>query len=220
MADINSLDAIKVFFAHNVIVTWIGNSGEEEYELANLAVYTCRHCDMKGWVVARNLAGNVLVFNAIIPGCVPVHANPHKLKVTIGKVPSLSYTNAKGKAIPTIWTFQLSLFQEFKAFFGLLLLFTRLGKEVNANGIVNFMPPQENIIPTIAMATSTDNNDYSINLLESNDSTNDDEEISNNNNAVVDEDDKKINTPQKELATSKTDSFGSPCFCRKPGCLC
>ena len=129
----------------------------------------------KGWIVARNLAGNVFVFNGIIPRRVSVQANPHHFNVTIGKVPNFSYINAKSKLIPTISMFKLPFCQEFEAFYGFMLSFSRLGQEVNTNGNASLVPPyNNNIFPAIAIATatSTENNDKSKNLLDNNDSIN------------------------------------------------
>ena len=74
-------DAIDVFFSTDVIVAHIGDSGEEVYEPANVHISTVTSRDNKGWVVSRNLAGNALVFNAIIPGNVPVLAFEKERKV-------------------------------------------------------------------------------------------------------------------------------------------
>ena len=125
-------DAVEVFFATNVVISRIGNSGEETYLPSNVTVWTVKSRQNKGWVVARNLAGNSLNFNAIIPGKLPVQANDGDRSIRFGKVPSLSYTNEKGKAIPTIWCFKFGNKKSYEAFYGLLLTFAALADAVNS----------------------------------------------------------------------------------------
>ena len=129
--DINAVDLIEVFSAEHVIISCIMDSGEEKFEPANIWFYTKKDQEMKGQIVGRNLAGNALAFNAIVPGNVPVVGDNKGLAVHFGKVPSLSYVNDDGLPIPTLWKFKFNYRAEFEAFFGLMLTFSKLGWAVN-----------------------------------------------------------------------------------------
>ena len=101
--DINDADEIVIFYAGNVTFQRIGNSGEETYEPGYVTIQTDKRQDWKGWVIARNHAGNVLIFNAMIPGGMPIVGYKDTLSVCFGKIPSLLYINYEGKSIPTLW---------------------------------------------------------------------------------------------------------------------
>ena len=132
-------DVINVFFASNVVVSRVGDTGEEVYEPGNVQVSTVTSRDNKGWVVSRNFARNALIFNAIVPGNVPVLAFKKEWKVRFGKVPSLSYVDKKNKPIPTVWCFKFNNDRDFEHFFGLIHVFSKLGK------VVNELPPDSTI---------------------------------------------------------------------------
>ena len=136
---------LPVFCGSNVIVTRIGDTGFETYKPANLVVYSMGKNDEKGWIVARNLAGNALVINAMIPGGLIINTDD-SCAICVAKLASLSYISKAGKPIPTIWKFRFTNPSDYDAFYGLLRVFSRLALEVNRN--VSFdkqptKPPQQ-----------------------------------------------------------------------------
>ena len=126
-----SHDDLSVFFSNSVVFSRIGNSGEEQYYPGTMTIFSIKSRDFKGQIVARNYAGNVLIFNGMIPGNVPVIPFPDELVIRFGKVPSLSYVNEAGKPIPTLWKIKFSLADDFKKCFSLMLLFSHHGHVVN-----------------------------------------------------------------------------------------
>ena len=144
--DINDADEIVIFYADNVTFQRIGNSGEETYEPGYVTIRTDKRRDWKGWVIARNHAGNVLIFNAMIPGGVPIVGYENTLSVRFGKVPSLSYVNDEGKPIPTLWKATFRSTREFQQFFGLMKVFAHLADVVNKNA-----PPAPLRNPSMAL---------------------------------------------------------------------
>ena len=207
----NNKDNIKVFSATNVVVSRIGNSGEETYEPANVDVYACKKRDMKGWIVSRNLAGNVLVFNAIIPGNCPVLPSDRQPAVRIGKIPSLSYLNADDKPIPTIWKFLFKNYHDFEFFFGLMLVFSRLGHEVNANGAMVETHIGEAEIRKILAEESDED---SVDLLASESDEDEDKiKIKSENNKKKTYNNNNNGTPDgsfKNISSVQSPSFPSP----------
>ena len=108
-------------------------------------------------------------FNAIVPGGVVVRGDEESLVVWLAKVPSLTYLNAKGKPIPTIWSFSLPNEEDYNAFLGLMYLFSRLGLEVNKN--IAIPPPAVPVTKTKVLpptrASITSSPEKSVNLLSS-----------------------------------------------------
>lgn len=98
-------DELTILQLDNVIISRVGDSGEEEFEPATVKISTVCSRDMKGWIVAKNHFGHCLVFNAIVPSGAPIQMFKEDCCVRFGKVPSLSYVNKLGKPIPTIWKF-------------------------------------------------------------------------------------------------------------------
>ena len=199
--------SLVIFKSHHVIVTRIGDSGKEKYLPGKLTVATQALNDMKGQVYVRNLAGNVMLFNAIVPGGVVVRGDEESLIVWLAKVPSLTYVNAKGKPIPTIWSFSLPNEDDYEAFLGLMHLFSRLGLEVNGNNNKVSIPPPQALIKktkilTPTTASSPSNSENSVNLLDSNTDDEDDE-----NYKTTDDE----NSPGKSVG-AESRSCGSPVF--------
>ena len=94
-------------------------------------VLTALDKENKGWIISRNDAKNVLLFNALVPGGIPIRIIPTTLNLRVGKVPSLSYCDMRGKPIPTFWDFRFTKFDKLKRFYGLLVTFSRLTDVVN-----------------------------------------------------------------------------------------
>ena len=132
---------IIVFHSNRVKITRIGDTGAETYEMAKLTIETMTDQDMKGRIVARNLAGNVLVFNGIICGNMPVRKGDEMFSIWFGKVPSLSYVDDNKKPIPTFWSARFFNVDEFQRFVGLLQVFSRLADEVNSRKTTKKYPP-------------------------------------------------------------------------------
>ena len=128
----NDADELVIFKARNVTIFRIDSVGERPYEPAHVEVRTVLSRSCKGWIVARNDAGNSLQFNGIIPGNMPCFVDRSKgYSVRFGKMPSESYKTDKGKSIPTLWLFKFGNESDLERFFGLLHVFSKLGSAVN-----------------------------------------------------------------------------------------
>lgn len=194
----NNAINLRVFYAEDVIISRIGNTGEEVYEPANVSVYTAKNRSMKGWIVARNGAGNVLAFNAIVPGNMPSRAFEEDRSVHFGKVPSLSYVDGLGKPIPTLWRFKFNDHDAFQHFFGLVQTFSELAKLANMHS-----PPSPTTkLPTKIEGRDNSLTDASVNLLD---------DISNDEGSNRKDDDEKKND-DSFFSGDGSDDFASPIF--------
>ena len=101
----NKNEVLIASFEH-VRIWRLGESGREDFEPATLKMFTVKDRDMKCHGVARNLAGNALIFNAIVPGNLCIKAYDNDISVTVAKIPSSTYVSRDGKPIPTIWNFK------------------------------------------------------------------------------------------------------------------
>ena len=153
MTTMDTLDELPVFSSTGVIISRIGDSGEEVYYPGNLSMYSVKSRSFKGWIVARNYAGNALIFNAIIPGNLAIRAFDDELAIRFGKIPSLSYTDKRNKPIPTLWCAKMPTVDDFHKFFGLLNAFSQLAKAVNTvdAGIPAALLPSSAVRPSLAI---------------------------------------------------------------------
>ena len=147
--DINTADEIVIFYANNVIFERIRDSGKERYEPGYVTIRADKRHNWKGWIISRNFAGNVLIFNGMIPGGVPIVAYEDSLSIRFGKVPSLSYVDGRRKPIPTLWKVTFTTKKDFEVCFGLMKVFSRLADAVNNGGA----PPHLRN-PVIALPTT------------------------------------------------------------------
>ena len=167
-------NSILVATFNNVTISRVAARGKQTCYPGYVKFYTALDKENKGWIISRNDAENVLLFNALVPGGVPIKIILATLTLHVGKVPSLSYCDKRGKPIPTFWDFQFTKFDEMKRFYGLLVTFSRLADAVNT--IKEITAPLKTIekryadrIPEVLDFSDDDSDDESDNLLNESD---------------------------------------------------
>ena len=217
-------DELLVFESNHVVITRIGTSGEQRYEPGYVRIYAIKGRDYKGWIVSRNWAENSLNFSGIIVGGMPSFGDNKKLSVHFGKMPSTSYVNEEGKAIPTKWEFEFRNNDDYTKFFHLLQTFSHLGWVVNKLADATcqpkkLFPGKENV-----MAKKNNDNDISTdsstNLLDTSDDTDDE------GAGKYIEQEKKEKKEKKSILDDSifsddvsTSTFGSPIFAQSQDVL-
>lgn len=199
-------DSIKIFSATNVIITRVGDTGREKYLPSKVTITTVKSRDNKGWIVAKNHAGNSLNFNGIVPGGMPVKANRDDLSVWFGKVPSLSYVDKRGKPIPTLWCFRFSSEHDFECFYGLMLVLAKLGEQINRqepHHLLEHVAKKTNNNYDASDDASATSDEGSVNLLLDDDTSHD---------ADADDDDSNRSSPAAASSSSSYGSAESPVF--------
>ena len=203
MTSLADKDCIILFYAEDVTIYHVRDDGERVFCPANVSIRTVKSRDKKGVIFANNDLKNAVMFNAVIPGNVPIFAIDEDRSVMFGKVPSLSYTNEEGKCIPTMWRFKFKKAADFESFYGLLLVFADLGKLVNDR---NPLPPKSVILPKTELLTPTkkiileSSDEESPNLLE--------------DASTIEHSPKKRSPVNYSFTDDSSADFGSPIFAR------
>ena len=181
----------------NVIIYKIGEKGaKHKYEPSKVTIYTNRSRSYKGWIIARNHAGNSMNFNAYIPGNCPIVLKEKQREIYFGKVPSLSFVNKAGKPIPTMWTFKMANDKDLQSVYGFLLMFAKLAAVVNA------LPPPTTLFSKKKRTVQVESpvttlTDRSVNLLEESENEDDDDETVLSNK----EEEEKTNDEESETGS-------------------